>query len=258
MKRTELGSFLLTATDGLLRTTTDGLLLLLYYQAALVGKTGSPGIWRAAREANQALDELNYDSIKRALNKLTSTKTIKRTKREIEITELGKKRIESLLPQYLSVRPWDGHMYLISYDIPTTADTKRAKLRMYIQKTGGALLQESLWINPYNPSLLLENFQQAHDIPGTILVSKLGHDGTIGTETLESLLIRIYHLHELATRYDEFITHYRTIPAPPLLQCAADYFSILKDDPQLPFELLAPDFPSQTAHKLFLMKTSRT
>ena len=133
----------------------------------------------------------------------------------LAITKQGKQRIREMLPTYKTERPWDNHIYLISYDIPKIANRSRDVLREYIKRTGGALLQESLWINPYNPTLLLESFTRHRDIPGTILVSKLGTDGAIGGETLAELISRVYKLDVLQEAYEEFLETYRRSSGTP-------------------------------------------
>lgn len=257
MKRKDMTEIIWTATDGVFCTLTNTLLFLFFIHGASFGKTGSVGAHRMFSEAESALSQINYQTIKKALHRLREqryikTRSRKKTVLEISITKYGKKRIESLFPRYLTTRPWDGHIYLISYDIPTRANKSRDLLREYIKRTGGALLQKSLWINPYDPRLLLEIYMREHHIPGTILVSKLGTDGAIGEEKLEALLRRVYHLDQIAERYEKFLQKYESQSAPAsCISLMFDYVVILKDDPQLPFALIPQDFPAERAHRLF-------
>lgn len=236
-------------------TLTNTLLYCLFLYGASFGKQGSYGVHRAFEEANEALEDFNYQSIKNALNQLTRTGLIgrsrKRTELEFTITREGKKRIAQLFPEYRIHRPWDSHVYLISYDIPTNANKARNILREYIRRTGGGLLQESLWINPYNPQQLIEEFVTERGIPGTVLISKLGTDGAIGDETLPDLISRVYDYPTLTDRYVSFIERYST-KHPSIVAVAHEYMSILRDDPQLPFELEPKKFPGKEAYELFL------
>lgn len=233
---------ILRVTGGLVGSVTNLILLNLYTLINLGGVKTMGDAMRMVEEVHGMLDTVNYQTIKSAIHALTAKGYVKRspkhTSLELMITKLGYERINEIIPTYKTHRPWDGHIYLISYDIPKSANRSRDLLREYIRRTGGALLQESLWINPYNPALLLEEFTKIHDFPGTILVSKLGHDGTIGDESLSDLILRVYKLDTLADRYNEFLDKGKH---------PTEYLAILKNDPQLPFSLLPKDFPAQKA-----------
>jgi len=118
------------------------------------------------------------------------------------------------------------------------------------------VLQDSLWINPFNPTKLIDTFLSERNIPGTVLISKIGKDGAIGNETLPDLLERVYHLDHLRERYDDFIETYSKHTASPFAGIQ-EYLSILADDPQLPFPLLPKDFPDRKAHELYTSLQSR-
>jgi len=98
------------------------------------------------------------------------------------------------------------------------------------------MLQESVWVTPYNPIDTLRSFIDKEGLTGTVIVSALGKDSSIGEEDLVSLLVRIYGLKTLNIRYTTWVGVYRKndIDQGGLIA----YLSILKDDPQLPFELL--------------------
>ncbi len=250
-----IGTALLSASDGLVGATTDLLLLQIY---GLITAGGVHTFWdanRAVEEAQSMLATVNYKTIKNALYQLTKRGLIKRspkrTSLELAITKAGKERIDEILPTYRTTRPWDGHVYLISYDIPTKANPSRNLLREYIKATGGALLQESLWLNPYNPTLLLERYAEKHAIKGRILVSRLGTDGAIGEDTLESLLRRVYNLDHLTDDYEVFIDTYKNKQNASPFFATIDYHSILRHDPQLPFPLEPKDFPARHAYDIF-------
>lgn len=254
---------LLAITDGVLGTVTDFTLLLLF---SLLSSTMSrKNTMYDALFNNEALrwhDDLNYQTIKSALYQLTRRGLIKRSKKqdslELAITNQGKERLRELVPTYHRSRPWDGRLYLISYDVPATRNGARNMLRTYIRKTGGALLQDSLWINPYNPYELIDEFTTLHRIPGTILISKLGKDGAIGEEPLERLLRRIYGLDEIANRYHAFLKKFSSKKNISRLKLLIAYTAILKDDPQLPFSLLPKDFPDAKAYELFRSRFPET
>lgn len=255
MKHKTLSAQLLSVTDGLVGSVTNLVLLQLYFFVSVGGVKTMGDASRVVEEVHGMLDTVNYDTIKRAIAYLVKQELIARPKKRdaltFSITKLGRERIAQLVPTYRTERPWDGHIYLISYDIPKHHNNSRDLLRDYIRRTGGALLQESLWINPYNPTVILEEFVRSRGIVGTVLVSKLGIDGTIGDETLPELISRVYILDELARRYEAFLDAYPQSTKPPKTKITVDYLAILKDDPQLPFALLPKDFPSEVAWKRY-------
>lgn len=216
---------------------------------------------RAIDDAHRMLDTVNYQTIKKTLTLLSRNGLVatsgKRSSREVAITKAGLVRINELMPTYKKERPWDTHIFLISYDIPKPANYARDMVREYIRKTGGALLQESLWINPYNPTLLIERFVRDHDIPGTILVSKLGQDGAIGDESLPKLINRVYKLDELAKRYQDFLSTYSPKSKEPPFTIRLAYSRILKEDPQLPFPLEPAGFPAKQAWERYQYLTMK-
>jgi DNA-binding transcriptional regulator PaaX len=257
----KFSSLALHTADRLAETLTDTLLFLFFTYGASFGKRGSRGIYQMFEEAESDIGDINYQSIKHAIGNLVQRDLIvrspKRSTLEVEITRLGKQRIESVFPTYHEKRPWDGHVYLISYDIPNKSTAVRNLLREYIRRTGGACLQESLWLNPYNPTDLLEEFTHTHHIDDTLLISKLGRDGAIGKHSLHQLIDHVYHLHDLNARYRTFLSKYKHTSTFSPLTLTLDYFSVLKDDPQLPFKLLPSGFSAHEANKLFLRLTKK-
>ncbi|MCX6793890.1 MAG: hypothetical protein NTY06_02180 [Candidatus Gottesmanbacteria bacterium] len=241
MGRASFTHQLTKVSEGLLETATDLLLFQVYLTTSLIGTHTIFQVEHAVGEAHHILDEVNYKTIKSALYALTNngciTRSKKRSSLELDITELGKKRIESLFPTYRDKRPWDGHMYLISYDIPNKTSAIRNLLRESIRRAGAALLQESLWVTPYSPQGLLSDFSKTHHLTGTIIVSKLGKDGAIGAESLSDLLVRIYHLKSVNDRYAKFIEAYGHAHLQSNLAASFAYYAILKDDPQLPLPM---------------------
>lgn len=257
MKRKEIIRVIGSVSEGLFETVTDVLLLTTYLSLTHMTVRNTYQAFRAGEEAHRILDEINYQTIKKVTYNMITKGLLKRVSKEgreeIAITKFGRERIEAVIPIYRVNRPWDGHLYLISYDIPTQANDARNLLREYIRRTGGALLQESLWLNPYNPARILSDFVAEHDIPGSILVSKLGKDGAIGEEKLPDLIRRVYNLDDLALRYESFLNAYTKRGKQSIypLEAAMSYLSILKDDPQLPFPLEPEDFPAARAHVLY-------
>lgn len=259
MRKKELKEISLKLSEGLLRTITDTVLFTFYLSMSSFGKPGtSRGTHRAFEEAEEALSEINYQTIKRAIFQLRKKGFVRYKRRysqeTLDITKEGIARLKELVPSYKSKRTWDGHVYLITYDIPEKQRYKREILRFFIIRLGGVKLQESVFLIPYNPRMSLKSFIEERNLRGVVIISDLGQDATIGEEDLKTLIGRLYHLNALNERYKEFIHTYKIERNSQFGDAATKYLSILRDDPQLPFELLSDDWRGDEAYKLFKRK----
>jgi DNA-binding transcriptional regulator PaaX len=137
-------------------------------------------------------------------------------------------------------------MHVITYDIPEKQSNDRKKLRQYLRIIGCGLLQESVWITPYNPIDILRNFIKDKQLNGNIIiVSDIGKDGSIGEEDLHAMIIRVYRLEEINKRYEFWLKDNNHIDHGSMIE----YLFILKDDPQLPFALLPSWWKGDSAYK---------
>lgn len=228
-------------TEGVLSSAVDASLWFVAYLGTMSIPQSSVGqLYRAQRAADQFLDKVNYETIKRGIIEARRRGWLKAGKRGSRswpvITEAGKRRLASLLPVYDEKRVWDGRMYLLAYDIPESKRNQRDILRDFARRIGCAKLQESVYITPYDPRGTLKDFVEEMHLFGTIIVSDIGKDGSIGDEDLQSLLVRVYQLEALSDRYEAWMRKAEERGIDRLMAIA--YYSILKDDPQLPFALL--------------------
>lgn len=263
MRRKHVAQKLLQATEGLVATATDLILFLTILPFALPGAYTQGEVSRRTQDVLDLVGkDLNYRTIKNTMRKLIAAGLIvKRSRRnalEIAITKLGRERIDAIIPTYHEKRPWDGNLYLVSYDVPAKPKHKRDMLREYLKRMGSVLLQESLWLTPYNPRDIVDEFVTQKEIGGSILVSKLGTDGAIGNETLLDLIRHVYRLDEINERYAVFLDTYGGNKHKPqsLFTTTTAYLAILKDDPQLPFSLLPKEFLGEKAYQLFRSLTT--
>jgi DNA-binding transcriptional regulator PaaX len=120
-------------------------------------------------------------------------------------------------------------------------------LREYIKRIGCGMLQESVWLTPYNPIDLIKTFIKDRNLEGTVIVSDLGHDGSIGDEDVLALIVRIYSLEGLNKRYKELYEESCHNPIDHWM--IVKYYSILHDDPQLPFALSPPWWMGERVYK---------
>lgn len=250
---------LLKISEGLIASLTDFALFSIFYDLSVrPGSTGYSGDPKAGESANALLVDINYRSIKRTLYDLKRKGFIEYIKRETlvkeKITNEGRKRIEKLFPIYNEKRTWDKRIYLISYDIPLNSNAKRDSLRRFLKNLGCAYLQHSAWLTVYNPKTLIKAFVKENNIPGQILVSDLGPDGSVGEKDIKSLLEDVYDLRYLNNSYEIFIERFKKENKKDKnikQQVCFAFLSILQNDPQLPFELLPSFWVGDEAYHLF-------
>ena len=236
---------------GLAFRMTDLVLLQLFLGLTLIASSKHSGKFLAEmlKKIHNNFDE---EKIKRAFYELKKEGLISYAQRlgqEPQIMAQGKKRLAEFLPEYDPERVWDKRLYLITYDIPEKERRNRDRLRNFLQKIGCGLLQESLWITPYNPKKLINEFIAEAGLEELILIADMGKDGQVGQEDIRELIKRVYDLDELNEGYREFI---KKAAEKKFLEMekVGWFFSILKDDPQLPFELLPNGWQGEKAWQI--------
>lgn len=209
-------------------------------------------LWRAQKAADRFIEHVNYDTIKRGIAEARRRGLLRKGKKGRrawpQITQAGKRRLAAAMPQYDETRTWDKRMHMVTYDIPETKSNERDMLRSYLRRIGCGRLQDSVWITPYNPIDTLRSFIEVKQLSGTIIVSDLGADASIGEEGLMALIVRVYDLDKINERYEAWIKEARRSRIDRwMLMC---YLSVLQDDPQLPFALLPKWWKGDEAHRM--------
>jgi len=262
MKNKELQKEILTISEGVVSTAMDITLLLTFYGLEAIMKPPTPkGAWQARGAAFEDWEQINYDTIKNALYRLKNKGLVQYTRETIthpQITKQGLRRLKSTIPIYDKKRVWDGKIYLVTYDIPKEQKNSRERLCYYLKKIGCGRLQNSVWITPFNPRGVLENFIEKNDLKGAVIISSVGDKENVGEETLKELVSRVYCLDDLHWQYLQFnkkYFRYKKFKAEVRQQVIFDFLSTLKDDPQLPFKLLPSDWAGTEAYKIFKKAT---
>lgn len=261
MSRKKLKQKVLKISEGIFSTLIDlvlgeiffGIEFILDYERYRIG----PTIDKAIAKSNEDLEKINYKSIKRTLNKLKQRGLIDYLVEEginkPILTTQGKKRLKEILPTYIKSRPWNGKLYFVFYDLPESTRYIRDTFRNYLGKLGARMLQRSVYLIWYDPTDVLCQFIEKHNLEGLVIISCLGKDGYIsGVKEIKDWVARVYKLEELNGRYQEFIAKYsevsKTIPPSKI---AFEFLSILGGDPQLPFELLPENWAGEQAYYLY-------
>ncbi len=243
-------------TEGVFSYVIDVCLWTTTYGLELTVPRSTGNIWKAQMEADRLLQHINYDVLKEALKRARTRGWIKKTHRRNampEITKEGKQRLASIIPEYREKRTWDERMYLVTYDIPETHRKQRNILRESLLQLGCGRLQDSVWMTPYNPVDALTELIQQNNLQGTVIISTIGKDGSIGDESLPELIIRIYRLDEINHRYKTWIQEAKTCKHIDHWM-VLKYLAILQNDPQLPFSLLPSWWQGDTSYQLVKSK----
>lgn len=207
--------------------------------------------WKAWADADRLVSAIGYEPIKRAITKARKRGFLTKTRRFAlpAITEAGRKRVAALVPVYDPIRLWDGRLHLVTYDIPEKRAEDRRLLRDYLRAIRCGRLQDSVWMTPYNPVDLVREYIAEHSLSGTIIVSDIGKDGSVGDEDVKNLIVRVYELEKINARYEEWIAEVERYGKADHW-AILEYFSVLKDDPQLPFALLPKWWKGEEAYQL--------
>ena len=202
------------------------------------------GSYRKRRDPIEAIFEAihitkitNANSLKRIIYRAKTQGYLEKKENYLKITKLGADRLKRTMPLYEEKRPWDGKLYLITYDVPEDKRNERDYLRDQLKQLGCALLQKSVWVTPYNPKKIIADFVKQRGLIGLVLVSELREGSGIGGKDILTAVERVYKLDQLNDEYLEFLEKARTNKLGSI-KLIMTYLSILKKDPQLPFELL--------------------
>lgn len=125
------------------------------------------------------------------------------------------------------------------------------------------MLQKSVWLTPYNPREVLQDFIQERNLKGAVIISSLGKNASIGGDSLLEIVEKVYMLKKINKKYEEYLKKYNYSKTDSIKAVFA-FLAILKEDPQLPFDLLPGYWSGWEAYILykkhleFLRKTKMT
>lgn len=254
---------ILKVSEGVLETTVDLAIFFSLWGINFLEIFVSPKGRGGPRSGGgdwifDAMEQINYQSLKRAIYNARQKGWIAPAKKGESVlpvvTKAGKRRVEARLPFYDEERVWDKTLHLVTYDVPEKKRYDREALRDKLLSLGCGMLQESVYITPYNPQEVLRDFITERELKGAVIVSSVGKDGSIGEEDILDLVYRVYKLEKLNERYKDYLSDFaikgKGKKEGEPLGAIFSYLSILRDDPQLPFELLPKDWLGGKAYRL--------
>lgn len=234
--------------------------LLLQILTGFEISTGGYGSRNVRRSSERAMDEFLTTVESRGIKKNQASRSFQSLRSSgylrypvgqgsPQITEVGLRRLKSILSIYDERRVWDGKLYVVTYDIPERRRRERGILREALVKIGCGKMQDSVWITPYDPRGVLKDLVFTHKIAGYVVVSEVGSQGMLGGESFQTLVGKIYRLDNLSRDYAQFTEKYQDDWLSPYLPW--DFLAILRNDPQLPFPLLPKDWPGKRAYEIY-------
>ncbi len=244
-------------TLGLFDTLIDICLFTVFFKLSLIGTYKSnKDLSGVISEAVHLTKIVHRKNLKRTIYYLTTKGYLQRKEDYFKITRFGLKRLKRNLPVYEQKRLWDGILYLITYDIPEERKRFRDYLRNYLKKLGCGMLQQSVWITPYNPKRLIADFVKQTGTIGLVLVSELREGSHIGGKDMRDVLGEVYEIKKINSEYRKFIDQVEKGKLKKI-QLILIYLSILKKDPQLPFELMRDNYLGEGAYYFYLKELKR-
>lgn len=158
-------------------------------------------------------------------------------RRRWKITDQAYRRLRELVPVYRKKRPWDGSLFLVTFDIPENLKRARDRLRNALEEAHCGMIQKSVWVGMEDPASALHDVVTWNELEDFVLVVKIGRDGYLSEEKISTLLQKAFRLDRLNLRYKAFLDDVASTKYRPA-DLALRFLGILKRDPQLPFELL--------------------
>lgn len=176
------------------------------------------------------------------------------------LLEQGKNRIFEL-----PFSDWDGLWYTIVYSVPEDNRDLRHALRKQLMWLGFGRLTPGMWVSPHNRQAELDTILNELQVVEFVELFSSKH---LGPSTAQALVQRCWDLPGLEAEYQEFVARYlpeyEACLAQPEAQlkaslenCFIRRFWIAHDfqpfplkDPNLPIELLPPDWIGFTAQQL--------
>lgn len=167
---------------------------------------------------------------------------------DLKLTKQGEKRLKEIFPSSQKPLKWEKKWYLVIFDIPESLRYKRDILREKLKQLGFGQLQQSVWISPFNYIYNIAKIIQEYHLGSYVIFSVTEK---LGLEESQELSGRIWKIDEVNEEYKKFIQKYSSLKKIPKFSLKIDFFSILKQDPQLPKELLPSDWKGEEAFNLY-------
>ena len=235
-------------SNGVLNSLIDFALFGVYYCAEMGSMEGG-SLYQKFRRIDRDFEKFDSQSLRSALGRIKSKGWLDDN---LKLTDKGQKRLDAVLPEHEKKAKWEEKWYIVAYDIPEHKRLYRDILRNALKNLGFGRLHKSLWISPFNFLGDVEDLAKKYKISRFVL---LAVSNRLGREDSAFLAERIWKLDEVNEAYEEYIEKAKEGKLSPQEKIFS-YLIILKNDPQLPKELLPENWFGEEANKIY-KKVSR-
>lgn len=166
-----------------------------------------------------------------------------------EITEEGRLELNRILETLHQERAWDGSWFLVLVSFPENKKAYRSGLRDGFLKLGLGLLQNGVWLYPFDISKEVNRLASKFGLEDNILVTKIKTNAQIENRTKT-----IWPLRKINQRYLNFINKKDLLHETDRFRLKKEIYSFaqtLQNDPQLPEVLLPKDWGKDQAFSFY-------
>jgi phenylacetic acid degradation operon negative regulatory protein len=172
-------------------------------------------------------------------------KVIKNGEPYLRLSSFGEKALVRDFPYFaMRKKKWDGRWRIVFYDIPEENKVLRQQLQGKLKELGFGMIQESVYISPFDVAEDLREFLIAQDLEDFVFVS-LAKGLFVGD--IKLLAEKVWGLEKLNEEY--FKISQKIKKGESFGEIFAEYEDILRKDPCLPFELLPDDWMGKRVYQ---------
>lgn len=165
----------------------------------------------------------------------------------LRLTNEGKEKIQRTFSLVrFQNKKWDRKWRIVIFDIKEKDRKNRDVLRIKLRELGFGMIQESVWISPYDLMIDFREFIKNVGLEENVFIMEVNH--LLAGDT-RSLIERIWGLEDINKRYGEVLDallklhdRVKKLTGDGLNGLREKYIEILRDDPCLPKELLPEDW----------------
>ena len=245
MRKKEISQLVLKISAGIFSSLVDLFLWNIFYITE-VSFSGSPGnLRKAGILAEKDLQRFNSDTLKRVAAIAQKRGFIKE---DLTLTKEGRERLAGKFPKFFNKRKWDGNWYLVIYDIPEDKKRLRRILRDNLKRLDFGKLQASVWVSPFNFLAEIEKIVKSYQLSSCVIFAI---SNQLGQEEARVLARKVWRLDAINNLYAQLLEEMKGEKGNKKENLYFQYLNILRQDPQLPKEILPQIWNGEKVHKLF-------